>query len=575
MPFQTPPSFSTGQIISAEAQLNVLAENVEQLFSAVYTARPFLIGYRYSKNYLQEGFSQSGPWQRLYKAYIYHYFPAPFYTPSVQITYDIKTVEDALNIRIQLVNPLTGQVYSDTWTESVGQNTTKTRTIALSSTGWSITRGNFYYVTIDVYGFEFVGADDSFLVLGIAERASQSYSAHPNFAIGTSPTATQWNNLSLAQSSVNDSLATPHSGFVGIGGVVNNETQSINFNSPNAAYASALKVDNDANDLIYQFRMEYPGSGEYRVYTASLRSENNNLDSWGWGYLKSPGISTTDTTLTISEFCQHAFHPGDVILFRDGAAEEHIRLGSQSASNVYINCERGVDETPIYAWDIGSEKRNFRSLRNDEHGWYTTEKSDGSVVFVGEMYNPYGTGGQFYTVTINGYIYQPTDDNLPKNLHVYFEGLFESASKHVPTSWISHLPQPRWGKGDFITDGGGPASIASAMNDLQTLVTQTGFFNPACVKYRPEVSIAARPDIVFSPIYFIRKHRWLYWMFEHATESVNASISYRNNPAIALSGTPNEWQLLDLNTLSGLYVGAEYTLKGVSYAIEVPELPSA
>ena len=528
MPWQTSPTFSNGQIISASGHLQALADNTRWLLAGYrrpQTCWPAsrLDGSTHRRHMLAEG----NEWQRVYEGMIRH--------KADTLSYGLSVVADSvLNCKVRV----TGGSATQTHTISGGSGTT-----AIDDTLDVSGESGFYLTAVDVQMLDgvtphpFQGTTEV-QPLYIEETDAESYGSLAAFTNGSTPTAAQWQALSDRA----DTL------YAQLGGV-----SAPWLAEPPARDGVICGASVYRNEYLrYDLRLKlpsifpaYPETQQYGTWVAVVSYNGTVVGARGWGVLD------TGTSLPGTVVLKDAtyFFEGQQIKLQTGPV---VTLGSK-ASDTFTGCTL-----------VGTHWRAAGPGDWVKHWPEQTPVGDSEEEYANYtgVFSLTGLGlseGTRYPVQAlaywDGHEY---GDNTTAVLKVNLLSE-QPASNPTLTGWSA---MPTFAHGDTVT---GTASAKTIRDNLTWLSSRVVYANPSTMRRYWQDQGA----------WFIHRLRWLHYYIIYDelsdTEEPSAEIGWMVGgewKTDSLPYEPNTWLVHDLWGVAGLLDGYAYRVRLPGYCME-------
>lgn len=537
MTWQTSPTFTNGQIVSASGHLQALADNTRWLLGgyrrpqAVWPAS-VLDGGTHRRHMLPEG----DQWQRIYEGMVRK--------KQSTLAYGIKvTADSVLNCTVRM----TAGATSESHAISGGSGTTTiTDTIDVSG------ETSFYRVAVDVQMLSgatphALRGDTVVIPLYIEETDAESYSALAAFTAGTTPTAAQWQALADRADTLYDQLGGVNPPWLGAGGSVAGGFVGVD------AFTGSYGASVYRNEYLrYDLRLKmpsifpaYPETQQYGTWVAVVYYNGTAVGARGWGVLDT-GTSLPGTV--VLKDGTH-FYQGQQIKLQTGPI---VTLGSKS-THTFTGCTLSGTHwrTPgagdwVHHWPVQGPVGDTE----DEYANWTG------------VFSLTGLGlveGTRYPVKVlavwDGHEY---GDNTTAVIKIPLLSE-QPASNPTLSGWSS---MPAFAHGDTVTGAG---SVKTIRDNLTWLSSRVVYANPATMRRYWQDQAA----------WFIHRLRWLHYyvIYDEAsdTEEPTPEIGWMVGAewkTDTLPYEPNKWLVADTWAMPGLLDGYAYRVKLPGFCME-------
>lgn len=532
----TPPTFASGQVVSASGHLQALTDNVNVLLGRYTSPQAPWSARTWDDEFAGYGLPESGYWRRVWSGYIRN--------KTDELRYAVEVGRDSvLNCKVRF----TYGTNTDTNTVTAGTGT-NTVSGVLNVTSYS----GFYFVAIDAQVLN--GAtpvdtrgDTTVTPLYVYESDPQSYGSLHRFYTGDTPAYTDWQALSTRATTLYNQTGGVVIPFLGESArrEWGNATTPMNISVYNGTIAHANRY------LYYDLRVKspelWPGGNDPNHGTLIALVKYNGTTLGGYGF----GALNTGTSLPGTVVLKDGtyFYQGQTIKLQSGHL---ITLGTKS-THTFTGC------TQISG--------GWRSAAVGDSVWHQalaqpeSDAEEGFKRYVGTFdTTSLGlTDGVRYKVQVVAYdnihTYGTNTTGMVRVMHL----AEQPATNPTLAGWST---MQSWGHNDTVTGAGSVKAIRDNLAWLSSRISYANYATPQRRSFQP-------------PVWFIREYDWLHYYceFDENSEENEPQPSlgwlYGNKwEEASLPYEPNKWLSYDLRGVSHLWPGQKYRVRDVTYALE-------
>ena len=533
----TPPTFATGQVVSASGHLSALTDNVNVILGKYTAPQAPWSARTYDDDYGGIGAVDANKWRRIWQGYIRN--------KTDVLEWAAQVVKDSmLTCKVRL----TYGTNTDTDTVAPGSGTV--------TVGGSLdvsTYSGFYFVALDVQMLNGTTptssrGDATVTPMYVHETDARIYTTLSRFYTGDTPSASNWQELSNRASTLYAQTGGVTIPFLGDSNrrEWGNATTPMNISVWNGTVIHANRY------IYYDLRVQspelWPGGNapNYGTLIALVKYNGTTLGGfglWGAGYWhviawngcsKKWYVFLCRADVAIPERARrHAGHEIDAHVHRLHADKRRLALGSSQNDSVWHIgvAQPESDSDPAYKRWVGTFDTNSLGL----------------------------TEGTRYKMQVVAYDDIHTYGTNTTGMVKVMQLAEQPASNPTLGGWST---MPAWEHGDTVTGSG---SVKAIRDNLAWLSSRIVYSNPA-TPWR---------NVLHPPLWFIQEYDWLHYYCEYKEDSdddepkPSIGFLYGNEwQEVSVPFEANKWLAYDLRGVAHLWPGTKYRLRDVTYAME-------